>query len=155
MHHVFVPSPVVLCNLETGVPFLRHLEDHEKERATITKTDAQGNKVYLAEDEPWSLWRFLARYILVNPKLGKGDTGAKRGKRIKRAFKNAAPGTWVEIDSEIVDAVRDVMKDPGGDTGGWPPNVVCQLTDFMEAFREATEKPPEGGAAPSWYSPEP
>lgn len=153
MHHVFVPKPVVLCNLETGVPFLRHLEDHEKDRATITRTDPQGNKVYLAEDEPWSLWRFLARYIVANPKLGKGDTGAKRAKRIKRAFKEAAPGTWVEIDSDIVEAVREILKDPGDQSAAWLPNVMSQMTDFMEAFREAVEKAPVEGAPPSWYDP--
>lgn len=146
MHHVYVAWPVTLVNLESGTPALNVLEDKDRERATVQRKDSAGNAVYLGPDSPWDHYRWLSRYVFGDKKLGAGDTGAKRVKRLRKAFQKAKPGAWVAIDSDIVEAVREILK-----TGDWDPQWAGQLTDFSDAWKEAQEKEPEVGTVPSWY----
>lgn len=158
MHHVFIPRSIRLLNLDTGEPMNRVME--KPEPGLSERKDAHGNTVYVGPDTPWGMWKFLSRFVFGNPKLGKGEQGARRARRLKRLFRTAPPMTYVAVDSEIRDAVLKIFEDPsspgpgGSSTGDWNSAITCQLTDFMDAWREATEKEPDG-TPPPWYDPDP
>lgn len=150
MHYVFIPAPVVLRNLETGEPL--HRTSEKAEPGMSPKVDSLGNTFYIGPDTPWSMWRMLARWVLGNPKLGKGRQGALRGKRLRRVFEKAQPLTWVPVDSELVEAVRHVFEDPTGQgVPEWNSAFTSQLTDFFDAFQEACERKPADTIVPPWY----
>jgi hypothetical protein len=157
-HQIFIPFPIRLMNLDTGVPLYKELDEFQKGEATKTVHESRKNEDgeivgvtrYYQPDEPWTIFRWLTRYIFSNPKLGKGDLGSKRMKRLKKAFKDAKPMTYVPVDSELRDAILKIAEDPGQDQ--WIPAITGQMADFVETFSQATEgSVAELPVPPAWY----
>lgn len=138
MHYVTVPDPVKIVNLENDRPTYRILEPDEREKATKIEV-IDGVKVYLVEDEPWTLYRFLTRFVFQSKLLGKSEEAARHVRNLRLGFRRAKPGDVVAIDSATVEAVRVFIKG----TEDISPNLGVQLLEFMDAFKNATETKPE------------
>lgn len=123
MRYVTVPDPILLYRLDTGQPMPREIKP-------------DGTAV---PDEPWTLYRFVSRFLISDAKIGPGKKGAKTAKRLRRAFEHAVPGQCVAIDSADYDACVAVMNAP---TDAWNQTIASQLEPFMSALEDAPEEVP-------------
>lgn len=126
MRHVIVPSPVLLVNLETGVPMPRQfLADGTPEA-----------------DEPWTIWRFLARFVISDPKIGGNAKGARTIARLRAELEHAMPGSACVVEDADREIVLDILDKPTATWDAASLAVAAQCTSFMAAFTDASEAPP-------------
>ena len=120
MREITIPEPIQLYDLSTGKPILKSDDDPTPE-------------------DPWTIFKFIARFVFPDPKIGKGKKGAKTVSRLTKKFRDATPGSKVLIDDEDWHAVLDVLDDP---SGPWPQMLAGQMISFVEAFstENTTEK---------------
>lgn len=142
VHYVKVPHPVKLSNQATGEPIQDPVFEDLAGDQRAVKMDERGRQIFKPLRE-LDLWGFLARFVIGDAKMGKGEKGAYRGRRLRKAFKKAQPDVVCPIDTEDRDAVLKIMEEPSSD---WGSAVTCQCTVFIDAFKKASEKEEEAAA---------
>ena len=103
-------------------------------------------QVCLEEDgipgKPWPFARYLERIVLQDPAIGTSYKALKACAIVDAQFKCAAVGSWVGVEEEHWNMLKDTIENPKG--GGISPGILRQFIPFMDAVLEArSEKPKE------------
>lgn len=91
---------------------------------------------------PWSFARYLENIVLPDPAMGTGYKALKACAIIEDQFKQAVTGSWVGVEEEHWNMLKNTIENPKG--GGIHSGVLRQFIPFMDAVVEAkSEKPGE------------
>jgi hypothetical protein len=144
-----IPAPIIPVNLDTGEPLPKNYERFPDGSLNLDKPIA---------DTPWTIQRFMAKFIFSNPNLGDdGDDLNELVFRLRLAFyapnyvKVRTPEgteTWTQADAADLAKVRDLIKKPNGDGKKtrepirWPADMMSQFVPFTRALAQAQHEDP-------------
>lgn len=117
-------------------PDIQVVSPQTKKPARVADPDNPGEVM----DEPAvKFCQFVRAQILSNrDHFGQGYEPLKLAREIDEALENAEPGEWVQLDNAAHKRMALAV-----DSSKWPvaPLVAMQLIPFMDAIKDAKDKP--------------
>ena len=134
-HYLIVPEPTQVTNMITGDPICEPVQETDALGNVAYKKDENGQPV-LKACAPWTMFEFIARYVLGDQKILKGTKAAKFGRKLKK-LKTARPGDVFVIDDEDLETLKKALEE-----ATCPTTILAQMDTVFDAIDGASKEDP-------------
>lgn len=134
-HYLIVPEPTQVVNMITNEPICEPVQETDALGNVAYKKDEGGQPV-LKACVPWTMFEFIARYVLSNQKILKGTKAAKFGRRMKK-LKTAKAGDVFVIDDEDLETLKKALEEVE-----CPTTILAQMDNIFDAIDAASKDDP-------------